>query len=86
MWHYQEWELGFGYNHILLFYMGREKSDAQKWRRYVGNLRRKQNFKGIIIEEIITNHSVEIENGTHKQKEFVENKKKVQWNIRATDS
>lgn len=67
------------------FYTGREKSDAQKQRRKVGNLKRKQNLKGIIIEEIITNHAVEKENGTHKQQKFVENKK-IQWNIRATDS
>jgi hypothetical protein len=56
--------------------MGRVKSDAQKWWRQVGNLKRRQNLKGIIIEEIITNHSVKKENGTHKQQEFVENKKK----------
>jgi hypothetical protein len=30
-------------NHI--FYTGREKSDAQKRHRKVGNLKRKQNFK-----------------------------------------
>jgi len=57
----------------------------RKWQRQVGNLKRKENLKGIIIEEIITNHSVEKENGTHKQQKFVENKK-MQWNIRATDS